>query len=61
MNVYPTMVSALSSASTLQARIFAAAIQDFSWIRMANLAQVSDKLHVRQLWSEMSVQRSNIS
>jgi len=42
MNVYPTMVSAVSSASTLQARIFAAAIRDFSWIRMANLAQVTN-------------------
>ena len=47
MNVYPAMVSTLSSASTLQARIFATAIQDFSWIRMANLVQVSDKLHVK--------------
>ena len=42
MNVYPTMVSALSSASTLQARIFADAIQDFFWIRMADLAQVTN-------------------
>ena len=41
MNACPVTVSALNSASTLQAPIFADAILDSIWIQMAELAQVN--------------------
>ena len=41
MNACPVTVSALKSAATLQAPIFADAILDSIWIPMAELAQVN--------------------
>ena len=41
MNACPVTVSALNSASTLQAPIFADAVLDSFWIQMAELAQVN--------------------
>lgn len=40
MNACPVTVSALNSASTLQAPIFADAVLDSFWIQMAELAQI---------------------
>ena len=41
MNACPVTVSALNSASILQAPIFADAVLDSIWIQMAELAQVN--------------------
>ena len=41
MNACPATVSALNSASTLQAPIIADAVLDSFWIQMAELAQVN--------------------